>query len=199
MRMDGFTAYRTYLAFKQHFSNEKFDFFLYEGKVNAKEETYKHRNDFYFFETLARKLNDNEIKEYMLASFIDASVPSKVWIGDIKNNGKRNWLEWQKRSSGLTYIFTSEVDKLLNSNGSFNDLFDTQKGHPPLLKAFIRKEVCLETLVILDIILGFMLYWDRSMKDPLWETTSFKIKKYKPFLSINREKYTDILKTRVCL
>jgi hypothetical protein len=53
--MHGFDVYRTYLAMKLHFSNDKFDFFQYEGKVNAKEETYQQRNDFYFFETLARK------------------------------------------------------------------------------------------------------------------------------------------------
>ena len=47
---------------KQHFSNPKFDFFQYDGKINAKESTYQQRSDFYFFETLARKLDAQEVK-----------------------------------------------------------------------------------------------------------------------------------------
>ena len=48
---------------KQHFSNPKFDFFQYDGKVNVKESTYQARNDFYFFETIARKYTPMEIRE----------------------------------------------------------------------------------------------------------------------------------------
>ena len=82
--MQGLDCYRTYLAMKQHFTNPKFDFFKYDGKVKAREEKYQERTDFYFFETLARKLSDQEVREYMLASFISAGDPTKVWIGDIK-------------------------------------------------------------------------------------------------------------------
>jgi hypothetical protein len=195
--MQGFQVYKLYLAFKQHFSNPKFDFFLYEGKVNAKEETYQQRTDFYFFETLARKLNDQQIKEYMLASFVSADDPSKVWIGDIKRSGKQNWLTWQRTHGSLEYMFRNEIDSLLSECKDFNSLFDSRKGHPPLLKAFIRKELSLESLLVLDMVLGFMLHWDQDLVDPLWSGISFKIKKYKPFLSIDRKKYTTILKSLV--
>jgi hypothetical protein len=195
--MQGYQVYCQYLAFKQHFSNPKFDFFLYEGKVNAKETTYQQRTDFYFFETLARKLNDQQIKEYMLASFVSADDPSKVWIGDIKSNGKRNWLAWQRIHGSLEYLFRDEINSLLSKCEDFNSLFDSRKGHPPLLKAFIRNEISLESLLILDIALNFVLQWDQDLVDPLWSGISFKIKKYKPFLSIDRKKYLQILKSLV--
>lgn len=192
MRMTGYETFKTYLALKQHFSNEKYDFFLYDGKVRAKEETYIQRNDFYFFETLARKLNDEAIKEYMLASFIDASSPGKIWVGDIKRSGKDKWLAWQKRMSSLPITFKREIESLFYDY-SFNSWFDTSSGHPILLKEYIRGGICLETLIVLDIVLGFMSHWDKVLHDPLWETTFLKVRKYKPFLSIDRKKYKDIL------
>ena len=196
--MHGFDVYRTYLAFKQHFSNPKFDFFKYEGKVNAKETTYQQRNDFYFFETIARKYTDQEIQEFMLASFVASETPQKVWIGDIKRSGKTNWLVWTKLHQSLTYAVKQDLNRVaehLETTGrTFNSLFETMGGHPPLLKLYVRQDVSLETVIILDMVLGFMKQWDTTFNDPLWEQLSFKIKKYKPFLSIQTIKYRKLIK-----
>ena len=198
MIVHGHDVYRTYLAFKQHFSNPKFDFFQYDGKVKAKEETYQQRSDFWFFETLARKLTDQEVKEYMLSSFISAEDPSKIWIGDIKRSGKDRWLAWQKLQSSLGYVVKQDLDAIseyMETEGcSFNNLFETMGGHPRLLKLYVKRRIHLETLVILDMVLGFMVNWDSRLKDPLWERTSFKVKKYKPFLSINTLPYRKLIK-----
>jgi len=194
-RMSGFDVYRTYLALKMHFTKPDFDFHQYEGKVRAKIETYEKRNDYYFFETLSRRLTTEEIMEYLLASFILSSDPSKVWIGDIKRNGRENWMKWKSGVESRTYKFTQEVD-IISSKvvGSFDDLFSCVGGHPPLLRMFIKGDVSLDTFVIMDIVLGFSKDWDKKLKDPLWEFLSFKIKKYKPFLSIPSSKYKKIMK-----
>jgi hypothetical protein len=196
--MHGFDVYRTYLAFKQHFSNPSFDFFKYDGKVNAKESTYQERNDFYFFETIARKYTDQEVMEFMLASFVASETPAKVWIGDIKRSGKDNWLVWTKLHQSLSYVVKQDLNRvaehLASTTDTFNNLFETMGGHPPLLKLYIRREISLETLMIIDMCLGFMKQWDKALRDPLWEQLSFKIKKYKPFLSIPTNKYRQTLK-----
>ena len=200
MIVHGIDVYKTYLAFKQHFSNPTFDFFKYDGKVNAKEETYQERNDFYFFETLARKLTDQEVKEYMLASFVAAEDPSKVWIGDIKRTGKDCWVAWQKGQATLGYAFEQDLDAVaqyMEAKGhTFNDLFETMGGHPPLLRLYIRGEVSLDTIIIMDIVLGYTQRWDKVLRDPLWEQLSFKIRKYKPFLSIPSHKYKKSLREK---
>jgi hypothetical protein len=196
--MHGFDVYKTYLAFKQHFSNPKFDFFQYEGKVKAKESTYHDRKDFYFFETLARKHTDQEIKEYLLASFVSADDPSKVWIGDIKRDGKANWMVWTKLHESLAYAFKQDLNRVVEhletTSCSFNDLFEAVGTHPPLLRLYIKRRISLESLIILDLILGFMVQWDKKLHDPLWESLSMKIKKYKPFLSLNTTRYKSIIK-----
>ncbi len=199
--MHGFDVYRTYLAMKLHFGSDKFDFFQYDGKVNAKETTYHDRKDFYFFETIARKYNTQEIKEFMLASFVEAEDPTKVWIGDIKRAGKDCWLVWAKRQQSLSYLVKQDLDvldKQLEEVSSFNSLFETVGRHPPLLKLYIKRRISLETLIIFDMVLGFIPDWDKKLKDPLWEQLSFKIKKYKPFLSIPTNKYRMMMQDKFC-
>lgn len=197
--MQGLDCYRTYLAMKQHFTNPKFDFFQYDGKVRASEEKYQERSDFYFFETMARKLTDQEVKEYLLAGFVASDDPSKVWIGDIKRSGKDWWLAWQKQRQSEYYIVNQDLDRLVQhmeeKGYTFNSLF-ADVGHPPLLRSFIQRQISLDTLVILDMVLGFMNQWDKKYHDPLWEMLSFKIKKYKPFLSISKPKYIKLIKEK---
>ena len=196
----GFDVYRMYLAMKLHFTNSNFDYFVSGGKTNAKEQTYQQRNDFYFFETVARKYKKEEIQDLLLASFILAEDPSKVWIGDIRTAGKDRWLAFQKLQQSFYYTVKQDTDTVAEHLGAegltFNDLFETVGGHSPLLKLYVKRRVHLETLIVYDMVLGFMKDWDTKFTDPLWEGLSFKIRKYKPFLSINTSKYKELLKER---
>ena len=198
--MHGFDVYKTYLAMKLHFSLPKYDFFQCEGKGKAKEETYHDRKDFYFFETLARKYTASEIQQYMLASFVEAENPSKVWIGDIKSSGKDRWLVWVKRQQSLAYLVEQDFDTMAEYMATqeitFNDLFKTLGGHPPLLRLYIKRRINLETLIVLDMVLGYVRIWNERLGDPLWELLSFKIKKYKPFLSIPSSKYKLLMRDK---
>ena len=196
--MHGVQVYRMYLAMKLHFSDPKFDFFQYHGQVNAKEETYQQRNDFWFFETVAKKLSTDEVQDFLLASFIRSPDPSKVWIGDIKRLGKDRWLAHQKQRQSMSYLVEQDLSTVVHhmeaKGNTFNDLFAALGSHPPLLKLYVQGLISLETLVVMDICLGFAARWDKHLTDPLWESTSLKIKKYKPFLSINTTKYLKMMK-----
>jgi hypothetical protein len=75
-------------------------------------------------------------------------------------------------------------------------MFECKKNqHPDILKKHLQNAITIETMVILDIILGYTKRFDKKMEsDPVWETVSTKIKKYKPFLNINENKCKQILK-----
>ena len=71
------------------------------------------------------------------------------------------------------------------------------RGHPLILKRFLGGDISLETFVIFDIIFSFSEKFDEKLLDPVWETVSMKIRKYKPFLSINVSNFKKILRELV--
>jgi hypothetical protein len=82
----------------------------------------------------------------------------------------------------------------LLSNNELESVFNCSKGHPILLKRYLGGDVSLETLVIFEKIFSFRQKFDEKLDDPVWETVSLKIQKYKPFLNIDMFKYKKILR-----
>ena len=190
-------VYKTYLAFKNHFTKQSYSYFKYSGKSKASVQAYNNRKDRYFFERMSRKKTDEEIKDYFLANFVECDDPDRLWIGEIISSGEDNLKSWRKRSQTMSYMFKTEVEVFVNRE-NFQQLF-TIKGqsHPEVLKKHLQGALSIETMVILDIILDYVKNFDEKLSDPVWETVSLKIKKYKPFLNINVQKYKSILKEQV--
>jgi len=196
VKVTPFEVYTTYLGMKNHFTKDKYDFIKYSGRTRASVASFNKRRDRYFFERMSRKKDDNEIVNYFIANFISHDDPGKVWIGEIIQNGETNFKEWQRRNQSLSYIFGNEVEGIFTRD-NFDSYFHTQGQHPKILKSYLRKEISLETLVILDKILGFRSRLDKKLDDPIWSTVSLKIKKYDPFLNIDVFKFKRILKEKL--
>ncbi len=98
-----------------------------------------------------------------------------------------------KRQQSLSYLFKEQSTELF-SEIKLEDALNCSKGHPPVLKKFLSGNISLETLVIYDIIFLFGNVFDKKLLDPVWETVSLKIKKYKPFIHIDVFSYKRILR-----
>jgi len=196
MKVTPFECYKTYVAMKQHFTKDKYDYFKYGGKSRASATSFNNRKDRYFFERMSRKKSDEQIVQYFISNFISTEDPSKVWIGEIIKNGETNFQDWQKRNQSLAYVFGDEIERVFKGS-SFDSYFDSDGQHPKILKEYLKGEVSIETLVILDRILGYAERFDKKILDPIWGAVSLKIKKYKPFLNIDVSRYKKILKDKV--
>ena len=186
-------AYRCYLALKNHFTKDHYDYIKYRGKTRASNQAFYKRKDRFWFEKFARQKNDKEIEDFFVSNFIYSTDPSTVWIGEMIKEGEGRYQEWQKKVQSLTYIFKEETESVFE-NKKIDDMFDCSKGHPPILKSYLGGDISLESMVIYDRILGYGKDFDKRLKDPVWETVSRKIKKYSPFLNINVSRYKKILK-----
>ncbi len=186
-------AYRCYLAMKNHFTKEKYDYIKYRGKVKATNEAFYKRKDRFWFEKFARQKNDKEIEEFFVANFTSCSDPESLWIGEMIKDGESRYQDWQKKVQSLSYVFKEDSEKLFADN-KVDDVFDCSKGHPIILKKFLGGNISLESLVIYDIIFGYGKDFDKKLKDPVWETVSRRVKKYTPFLNIDVFRYKKILK-----
>ena len=184
MNVTPFETYRTYLSMKSHFTNPKYDFFKYGGKSRATITAFNKRKDKYWFEKTSRKYSDQEVIDFLLSNFVNATNPQNLWIGEIINSGETTYTQWKMRQQSLTYIFKEQSENLL-SETDLEKLFNCSKGHPILLKKYLGGEISLETLTILEKVFSFKKDFDNKLTDPVWETVSLKLKKYLPFLNIN--------------
>jgi hypothetical protein len=153
---------------------------------------YKNKQRFWF-EKLSRKYDDNEIKELFISNYALSDDNSKIWIGNLVREGETLYQEWLKQKQSMTYLFKEECGILFDDN-KIDDVFDCSKGHPLILKKHLSKEVSMETLIIIDRILNYKSRFDVSLKDPVWESVSMKMRKYSGFLNIDVFKFKTILK-----
>ena len=188
-----FDAYRCYLSLKNHFTKDHYDYHKYRGKTRATVQAFYKRKDRFWFEKFARQKNDKEVEEFFVSNFIYSTDPATMWIGEMIKEGDGRYTEWKKKVQSLSYIFKEEAENIFEEK-KVDDVFNCAKGHPPILKSYLGGDTSLETMVICDIILGYGKDFDKRLNDPVWETVSRKIKKYKPFLNINVPNYKKILK-----
>jgi hypothetical protein len=190
--MAPFDTYKTYLALKNHFTKDTYDYHKYQGKSRASLQSFYKRRDRFWFEKLSRQKEDKEVVNFFVANFVSCTDPQTVWIGEMIKDGESKYTSWQKRVQSLSYLFKEESQQLFENK--FNEIFDCSKGHPLLLKNFLVGNISIETMVIYDKIFLFRKNFDKKLKDPVWETVSLKIKKYSPFLHIDVFHYKKILK-----
>jgi len=188
-----FDAYRCYLSLKNHFTKDHYDYHKYRGKTRATVQAFYKRKDRFWFEKFARQKNDKEVEEFFVSNFIYSTDPATMWIGEMIKEGEGRYQEWKKKNQSLSYVFKEEVENVFDEQ-KVDDVFDCSRGHPPILRSYLGGDTSLETMVICDIIFGYGKDFDKRLNDPVWETVSRKIKKYKPFLNINVPRYKKILK-----
>ena len=194
--MAPFECYKTYLALKNHFTKNSYDYHKYCKKTRASLQSFYKRRDRFFFEKMSRQKNEKEIENFFVANFASCNDPDTLWIGEIMREGEGRYQTWQKKIQSLSYLFKEESQTLFEEN-NLEDIFKCSKGHPLILKKFLTGKISLETLVIYDKIFMFVKDFDKKLSDPVWETISRRIKKYSPFIHIDVFSYRKTLKQLV--
>jgi hypothetical protein len=188
-----FETYKTYLALKKHFTSETYDFKKYSGNIRAKIDTFHKRKDRYFFERLSRQKKKEEIIEYFVSHFANSSDPSKVWIGEIVQNGSEIYTSWKSKIDSLSYVFEQDL-RIIAENKNIPEYFKPGARHSKLIKDYLSGVIQLETLIILVTCLGLLPKYDEQYTDPVWAQVSQKIRKYSLFLVLDIPKYKGIIR-----
>ena len=189
-----FDAYKCYLSLKNHFTKDSYDYHKYCGKSRATVQSFYKRKDRFWFEKLARNKDDKEVVDFFVSNFITCTDPSKLWIGEMIREGEDRYVAWKKRNQSLSYVFKEEIESIFADN-NFDSMFSMDGSrHPQILKEYLRNNISIETMVILDNILGFRNEFDKKLQDPVWQTVSMRMKKYSPFLHIDVFRYKKVLK-----
>ena len=192
---EGFGAYKLYLAVRNHFTSS-YDFFKYNGKVNAKEESFLKRKDKFFFAKLQRKYNNDQLRDLFVSNFADGE---DFWIGNVlTQKAEAVYNEWKARQIKLSYIFEQDLkflkDYYSEKNLDFNSLFVMEDGHPILLQCVLRNDIFVETMIIIDKTLNYSRKWNKVLDDPVWTEFKKRMDKYSPFIKFDNEKGKNILR-----
>ena len=183
---EGYDAYTLYLGIKLHFYSKDYDFVKYNGKVKSDINSFLKRKDKYHFGKLYRTYK-NELQDFYIANL---SLKDK-WAGDLLDNEcEKVYKEWKKRNQKLSYMFNTEVSDLLRKR-NIQKVLEVKNGqHPILLKEFLAKKISLETICIMDEIIGFTKDWDRLISEKVvYPDVMLRINKYKSFISYDHNTY----------
>jgi len=197
--MDEYSVYKMYLALKLHFTTDQYDVIKQKGRIRASRQAFAKRKDIFSIRKVSKTYSDEEVANFLVANFTSGDR----WGGLFDAEANERYTEWQKKVQSLSYVFSNDLDALLEEleaeNKTFDDAFTIAKTqHPYIIKAFLRKTITLETLVILEKINPFLDKFDTDLStDIMWPDISRLIRKYKPFLQIDKEKYSGILRRRV--
>ena len=90
----------------------------------------------------------------------------------------------------MTYVFDTQVSDLLRKK-NINQVLEVKNGqHPILLKKYMSKELSLETITIMDEIIGFTKNWEKQISEKIvYPEIHIKINKYKSFIDYDRTKF----------
>lgn len=195
--MSPYDVYKSYLALRLHFTTDQYDVIKQQGRVKASKQAFFKRKDLHAIKKLAEIYSDSEVVNFLVANFVSGDK----WGGIFDIESKKNYIGWKNRIESMGYTFDEEIQRINDicekNNIDFEGIFFTEGQHPIVLKLYLKKDVSIETLVILNKINNFTDKLDEVLKDDIvWPEVSRIVKKYSPFLDINKEKYESILRRR---
>jgi hypothetical protein len=193
--ISGYEAFGLYQALKLHFTTDSYDYFKYNGKTSISVTSFENRKDKYHFYKLSRKYtNKEDLINFIVANLIE---DEKSWVGVLlQEEADIIYRKRQKVIQSLSYTFENDCilifeDCILNPN----EVLKTDGDYPVLLTKALRKEIQIETLCILNQILGFIPMWTNKINDTIrWPEYRRKCIKYASFLPQDIVKYKLILK-----
>jgi hypothetical protein len=192
--MTGYETFGLYQALKLHFTQESYDFFKYNGKTNISVTTFENRKDKYHFYKLSRRLAQKEdMIDFIVANLVE---DEKTWVGSLlMEESEVNYRKHQKVIQSISYTFENDCQKLFDGIKNPNDVLMTDGDYPVLLKKGLQKSVNIESVCLLNNMLGFVPMWTKKITDTIhWPNYRMKLLKYSAFIPKDDVKYKLIIK-----
>ena len=191
--MNPIEAYEIFIAVRNHFITDSYNFNQYNGKVKISSRAFSDNRSKNLFAKLARKRpNKAELGRFIACNY--AYSREDIWIDKLfETEAEQNYAKFQKYDTSSTYCFTQEIDSL----GTISEILKVpaSNSYPLLLKLLMTNQVSLETVIIMNSFIRFVPIWDSKISDPyLWPVYKNKIEKFAAFIRYDKEKCATVLK-----
>ena len=191
---DPYRLYLCFVALKNHFTTEAYDFLKYNGKINASRESFYKRKDYKLFGSLASKLSQSNTIPFLVSQFISFNNVSISSILEQPLLAQRKYLEWKDRTLDLKKLYETDLKVIAEkSNYSCYDLISqNQYDYPLLFKLVSSSSISPETYSLLnDLFNQTSKKYNGLENDTLFLSLNLKYKKYRTFINLSLE---DVLK-----
>ena len=136
----------------------------------------------------------------MVGFIVSQFLADRTWVGDmLDQDAAQDYALFQKSRQSISYVFESDLDKLLKDVGSAKELFLVKDSTelPLIVEKYMNGDITLETFVILDQFIDFIPKMDKKLDGHfIWENIKMKAQKYSPFVEYDRKKLATILKEK---
>jgi hypothetical protein len=189
--MDSYKVYQLYLSLRLHFTRPDFDITKSRKGVKVSREAFLKRKDLFALRKLAETKTKTEIIDFLVANFVSGNQ----WGGVFDTEANEVYAEWQTRMQKLGYTFKQDIQTLYADG----DPFEVINGqHPRVLKMYLGKKISLESIAILAKI-GIIdnTNYSSLSNDFIWNDFAHLVKKYKPFVKIDKDHYIRQLEQEI--
>jgi hypothetical protein len=194
--MDGFSAYKFYLAIRLHYTRDSYDVFEKRGAVKYTREQFDKRNDRTLFEKLARKYpKEPQLIQFYVSNFAYGNDSPVYEL----SHAETYYTNWLRRKESITQVFTDELNCIIidseKNKLSKEEILEFGFCQPPsILTLLISNRISLETVCILNDFMDLISTWHISgYMQTMWEKDIRRICKSKRFVKYNRDKIISII------
>lgn len=197
--MDGYQTYQAYLAIKAHFTTDSFDATRY-GKTKANYNSFEKRNDKSFFNYIAKRFTDQEIKPFFISNMIKGDQYI-IDLADDLDESIKTFHGWKKRMGRLKYLFENDcknIKSFMDEKGvSFDETFNAnKKKYPIVMRLMMENHISLETYVVLEKVFNLSKQYNKTyLDDHIYDSYALRVRKYcSYFKMVDVKEYKGILK-----
>lgn len=189
MKLEPFDAFCLFMALRNHFTQESYDFFRYHGKTkHLSKEKFEVRKDRAQYQKLARKVEAEELKGYIIANLI----LGKEWIGDfLTEEAEQAFHAYKERNGHIHDMVQDELEAALRNLKDSKALFKAEEEsmYPPLLLKAMDGTLSYETLIVLERFCDYFPTFDRMYgeDDIVWGKIRFICQKLSGFVEFDKE------------
>jgi len=189
--MDGYAAYKYYLAIKLHFTSNSYDVFEKRGAVKYSMDMYEKRNDRLIFENIARKFKtDHDLIQFFASNF---AYGNKAPAYEMEES-ERYYTNWIKRKESMTEMFRNDLEVIINDAHKHDLKKECVLGFtfnqpPSILTLYLGNRISIETLSILNDCMSLCENWTMTgFVMTFWEIELRKINKVRRFVKYDKQK-----------
>jgi hypothetical protein len=184
-------VYTQFLAVRNHFTKEDYDYFFYRGRTRATPKSFERNKNYQQFRALSKHVAEKDVAEFLACNF----ARGRKWITDMMtHDAKEQFKQYRAYIESASYRFEEDLKLIL----PLSETVEANRGgtYPVVVTAAMGGTIALETLALLDRLSQHQLgkYWNSAIKEPfLWPGFAMRLRKYEPFIQVENEKLKIVL------